>query len=216
MPVCELCAVAWDIDGTLVDSEPLHHESLLAGSLAFGVDLRTRPQAAFVGMHLGDIWAVLAPEFDAAVTEAEWRAKIRAHYLAHVLELQEIPGARQVMRDLAQMGLRQIAVSNSVRIVVDANLAVLGVSDVLEDTISFDDVTLGKPAPEPYLKGANLLGLRPAQVLAVEDSQTGARAALAAGCVVAGLGEAARLDGVIPLVGLAQVPQVVADYKVSL
>ncbi len=52
-------AIAWDIDGTLIDSEPLHHEALVHASLQFGVDLRDLPSEAYQGVHIGDVWIAL-------------------------------------------------------------------------------------------------------------------------------------------------------------
>ncbi|WP_216073394.1 hypothetical protein, partial [Acinetobacter baumannii] len=52
-------AVAWDIDGTLVDSEPRHHRALLAASLRWGADFSDLPDQAFRGVHMGDVWDVL-------------------------------------------------------------------------------------------------------------------------------------------------------------
>lgn len=196
-------AIAWDIDGTLVDSEPLHHRSLVGACQAFGLDLSRRPDSAFVGLHLGDIWTVLRPELPAGLSEARWRDEIRGRYLTAAPGLHEIAGARAAIRQIAAMGLRQIAVSNSARAVVDANLEALGVGAMLEGSVSFDDVSRGKPDPEPYRKGVALLGLAPGQVLAVEDSAPGARSALAAGLAVAGLGAAGDLDGVRSLSRLA-------------
>lgn len=198
-----LNAIAWDIDGTLVDSEPLHHRSLVEACRSFGLDLSGRPDTTFVGLHLSDIWTVLRPELPAGLSEARWREAIRGRYLAAAPGLHEIAGARMVIGQIAGMGLRQIAVSNSAQAVVDANLAALGVGAVLEGSVSFDDVSRGKPDPEPYLRGAALLGLEPGQVLAVEDSEPGARSALAAGLAVAGLGAAGDLDGVRRLSRLA-------------
>lgn len=176
--------VAWDIDGTLVDSEPLHHRALVAACARRGLDVRDE-EAAFVGVHIGDVWAMLAPRFPQPVAQAEWLAEIGAHYAAHAGGLQALPGARETVAWLAGAGVAQVCVSNSDRAIVDANLRALGILPLLKGSISLDDVTCGKPDPEPYLKGAALLGLAPAEILAVEDSLTGARAARAAGMVVA-------------------------------
>jgi len=77
--------------------------------------------------------------------------------------------------------LLQAVVSNSDRIVVNANIRVLGLEKPGFISVSINDVLNGKPHPEPYQRGAALLGVEPHQCIAVEDSPTGARAALAAG-----------------------------------
>ena len=76
---------------------------------------------------------------------------------------------------------------------MDANLRHLGLADLLEFSISLDDVAEGKPHPEPYRRAAERLGIAPARLVAVEDSASGAASARAAGCPVIGL--APRPDG---------------------
>src|SRR3984957_13538295 len=56
-------AVAWDIDGTLIDSEPLHQRAIVAASAALGVDLSDIESGAFRGVHALDIWQALGPRF---------------------------------------------------------------------------------------------------------------------------------------------------------
>ena len=60
-----ISAVAWDIDGTLVDSEPLHHHALLEASADFNVDLGDLPPLAFRGVHMEDVWSKLRSRFPA-------------------------------------------------------------------------------------------------------------------------------------------------------
>ncbi|MFE3838235.1 HAD family hydrolase [Pseudogemmobacter sonorensis] len=178
-------AVAWDIDGTLVDSEPLHHRALLAATAEFGADLSPLPETAFVGVHLKDVWQALRSRLPTGADETEFYRRINHHYAAGAGRLVEIPGATAVIRALDALGVRQVCASNSARAVVDANLAMLGVAGIISASVSLDDVGEGKPAPEPYLRAAALAGTDPARTLAVEDSLTGARAARAAGLSVA-------------------------------
>ena len=56
-------AVAWDIDGTLIDSEGLHQRSLIETGAEFGVDLSDLPDEAFRGIHMRDVWTALQPRF---------------------------------------------------------------------------------------------------------------------------------------------------------
>jgi HAD superfamily hydrolase (TIGR01509 family) len=181
-------AIAWDVDGTLVDSEPLHHRALLHGSAEFGIDLSDLPDQAFRGVHMGDVWDILRPRLPAGLDEAGWLAAINRHYVAHRHELAAVPQAVETIRRFAEMGLSQVCVSNSARLIVDANLDALGVADVMAFSISLDDVLRGKPDPWPYTEACRRLGLQPASVLAVEDSRTGIASAIAAGLRCAALG----------------------------
>lgn len=187
-------AVAWDIDGTLIDSEPLHHRALVAICGELGADLSDLPDQAFCGTHIRDVWKILRPRLPDSTVEAEWIAAINSFYVENRAELMLLPGAVATIRTLAGRGVAQACVSNSSRRVVDANIDALGIADKLAFSISLDDVEHGKPDPEPYARACARLGLPPAQVVAVEDSLAGARAARAAGLHVIGYGSAAFDD----------------------
>jgi HAD superfamily hydrolase (TIGR01509 family) len=179
-------AVAWDIDGTLIDSEPLHQRALVAASAALGVDLSDIESEAFRGVHARDIWKALGPRFPAGARFETWLAGIEAYYVAHAGELRPIPGAIKALRDLAARGVAQACVSNSGRTIVNANIETLGIGEIIAFSMSLDDVSSGKPDPEPFREAARRLGAEPEATVAVEDSGAGARSARAAGLYVVG------------------------------
>ncbi|MGB7975015.1 MAG: HAD family phosphatase [Roseiarcus sp.] len=179
-------AVAWDIDGTLIDSEPLHQRALVAASAALGVDLSDIEPEAFRGVHAIDIWKALKPRFPAGSSFKTWITAIEGYYVAHAGGLEPSPGALEAMRRLAERGIAQACVSNSGRMIVDANIRALGVGKIMAFSMSLDDVSSGKPDPEPYREAARRFALQAAEVVAVEDSGAGARSARAAGLYVVG------------------------------
>jgi beta-phosphoglucomutase-like phosphatase (HAD superfamily) len=183
-----IAAVAWDIDGTLVDSEPLHHQALLEASATFNVDLLDLPPLAFRGVHMDDVWTRLQSRFPATLTRSEWLDGIESRYIAGAGRLRALAGARQAIQRLALAGIPQVCVSNSSRRIVDANLTTLELLPYLQFSISLDDVANGKPHPEPYAMAARRLGLEPQHLLAVEDSQSGLASASAAGLRTAAIG----------------------------
>jgi HAD superfamily hydrolase (TIGR01509 family) len=206
-------AVAWDIDGTLIDSEPLHQRSLIESGAEFGVDLSDLPDEAFRGVHMRDIWKALKPRFPKAVDRKTWIAAIERFYVARAPSLSPIPGALETVRWLAERGVAQACVSNSGRKIVDANLDALQIRPAISFSISLEDVSAGKPDPEPYREAARRFALPADAVVAVEDSGAGARSARAAGLYVVGYspsGEAfvgadrsiAHLGEVPPLFGV--------------
>jgi HAD superfamily hydrolase (TIGR01509 family) len=174
-------AVAWDVDGTLVDSEPLHHEALIAACRNWNVDISDIPEDMFRGVHMGNVWLAIAARMPASASERDWMKANDDFYVEHRRALKPMPGAIETVTALAGAGLRQICVSNASRVLVDANVDALGLAAFMEFTLSIDDVSHGKPEPEPYARGCGRLGLLPAQVAAVEDSETGRRSADAAG-----------------------------------
>lgn len=177
-------AVAWDIDGTLIDSEQLHQQALIETSAVFGVDLADLPEEAFRGTHMHDVWSALESRFPKGTEMKAWITAIERHYVARAPGLAANPGAVDTIRFLAARGVPQACVSNSSRVVVDANLGALGIRDAIAFSISLDDVTAGKPNPEPFREAARRFGLPPSAVVAVEDSAAGARSATSAGLYV--------------------------------
>jgi HAD superfamily hydrolase (TIGR01509 family) len=176
--------IAWDVDGTLVDSEPLHHDALIAACSNWNVDISDISDETFHGVHMGDVWRVLAPRMPARATERDWMRANDDFYVEHRSILKPMPRAVETIEALAKAGIRQICVSNASRRLLDANIDALGIGAIMEFTLSIDDVRNGKPDPEPYASGCARLGLRSQQMAAVEDSETGRRSARAAGLLV--------------------------------
>jgi HAD superfamily hydrolase (TIGR01509 family) len=189
-------AVAWDLDGTLIDSEGLHQRALMETSAAFGADLSDLPDEAFRGVHMRDIWAALRPRFPDGVERREWLAAIERFYVARAPSLAPTPGAIETVRALVAKGVVQACVSNSGRAIVDANLDALGIRRMVAFSISLDDVSAGKPDPEPFREAARRFALQPEAVVAVEDSAAGMRSAREAGLYVIGYAPEGRaLEG---------------------
>jgi HAD superfamily hydrolase (TIGR01509 family) len=179
-------AVAWDLDGTLIDSERLHQRALVETCAAFGVDLEGLPDDAFRGVAIFDVWTALQPRFQHGAVRQAWLAAIEQYYIERAVELAPTPGATDVIRILADRGIAQACVSNSSRAIVDANLDALGIRKQIAFSISLDDVSVGKPDPEPYRLAARRFALPPQAIAAVEDSLAGARSAREAGLSVVG------------------------------
>jgi len=187
-------AVAWDIDGTLIDSEPLFREAMAAVSADYGIDFSTLPPALFIGVDLPGIWELISRMGARPAETGAWVRDVTDYYLDHVPELTPMPRARETVAAIAAMGTPQVAVSNSSRVIVEANLNRLEIGRYLRFSISLDEAGRGKPDPAPYLLAAEKLNLRPAQMLAVEDSVSGVESARAAGMAVIGCGpERAKL-----------------------
>ena len=177
--------VAWDVDGTLIDSEPLHLRSLQRLCAVQGVDLSDFGPSPFAGVAMAGVWQQIGPRFtrwwDQADGAQRFYDAVQQAYLEEVGGLRERPGAVALVRRLQASGVPQCAVSNSARATVHANLNQLGVADCMRAIITLSDVEQPKPAPEPYLRGCAAMGLVPSTVIAVEDSRTGLASARAAG-----------------------------------
>lgn len=174
-------AILWDMDGTLVDSEPLHERALLAAMAVAGVEPPANLHARVVGMSADAVFSWLRAEHGLALAFADWIRLKYEYYLANVTEVRAIPGALALWAEAERRGLEQAVVSNSDRLIVDANLRVVGLARAGFKSVSRNDVRHGKPDPEPYLRAAWLLDLPPDACIVIEDSPTGARAGAAAG-----------------------------------
>jgi HAD superfamily hydrolase (TIGR01509 family) len=179
-------AVAWDLDGTLIDSEALHLRALIESSAAFGVDLSGLPGETYRGVNILDVWDALRPQFLDGAERGAWLNAIERYYLERAAGLAANPAAVETVRKLAARGVAQACVSNSGRAIVDANLEALGIRDTLAFSISIDDVLAGKPDPEPFREATRRFALPAERVVAVEDSAPGARSARKAGLYVVG------------------------------
>lgn len=181
-----LAAVTFDMDGLLVDSEPLWFQAESAVMARLGAGWGPADQHALVGGSLGSTVEYLiakARETADPVVVGRWLIETMVE-LVSTGPLTVLPGTAELIGEVQAAGLPHALVTSSVPAVVDAVLARLDVRfDVI---ISGADVTHAKPDPEGYLLAAAKLGAEPRRCIALEDSPNGVAAAEKAGlCVVA-------------------------------
>lgn len=173
-------AVLWDLDGTLVDSEPAHSAAFDAALASFGLAVPPEFHLRLLGASDDRVHEALVNETSAAISRTEWRAVKWEHYRAEAEGISRLPATR-LLQPLRDGGVGLAVVSNSTRAEVDYNLAVTGLARFFAITVSRNDVGQGKPEPEGYLQAAGRLGAAPAECVVIEDSPTGAAAGIAAG-----------------------------------
>jgi HAD superfamily hydrolase (TIGR01509 family) len=208
-----LLAVLFDMDGLLVDTEPIWFEVERAVMARLGGDWTTADQHALIGGSLKRTVHYLidradrpgqAPGFEVV---AGWLVDGMASLLAS-RPIEPMPGAVELIGAVRAAGLPCALVTSSERIIADAVLAALASRDVTFDVVvSAADVRNPKPDPEPYLLAASLVGADPRSCVALEDSPNGVAAARAAGCVtvaVPGLVPIAARPGVLIVGSLAE------------
>lgn len=177
----------WDMDGTLVDSEKLWDISMQALYARFGGVLSPEVRAATVGGSsegvLTTVYADLGlhPDPAAMAASADWLHE----YTGELFEagLPWCDGARDLLDALSAAGVPMALVTNTRRDLAEKALNSIG-RHYFSVTVCGDEVPAGKPAPDPYLRAAQLLGFRPVDCLAIEDSVTGTASAEGAGCPV--------------------------------
>lgn len=182
-----LRAVLCDMDGTLVDSEKLWDVAMDALYDRLGGVLRPEVRAATVGGCAANTMRIvyhdLGLELDPAAMadSAHWLHDFTAGLFDTGLPWCD--GARELLDELAAAAVPTALVTNTPRMLVERALSSIG-RHYFAVVVCGDEVPAGKPAPDPYLRAAELLAVDPRWCLAVEDSPTGAAAAEAAGCAV--------------------------------
>ncbi len=174
-------AVYWDMDGTLIDSEPLHEQALIAVLKSLGITPPADLHDRVIGIAARPVYDMLREEFGLALPFDDWILRKYVYYMEHAAQLKPRPGAVEIFRDLKAAGVQQAVVSNSDRLIVENNLRVIGIDAPGIKTVTRNDVRAGKPDPEPFLRAAYLTGVDPAESCVIEDSRTGATAGVAAG-----------------------------------
>jgi HAD superfamily hydrolase (TIGR01509 family) len=174
-------AVVFDLDGVLVDSEPVWEQVRRQFVAEHGGHWAPDAQQRLMGMSTGE-WARylggelgvgLPPETIAAQVTGQMQARYRDR-------VPLMPGAAEAVRRLAARWPLGLA-SSSPPVLIGAVLDGAGLGDCFAVTMSTEQVAHGKPAPDIYLAVTGELGLRPDRCAAVEDSANGLRAAAAAG-----------------------------------
>ncbi len=183
MAVDRRVGVLWDMDGTLVDTEPLwmNAERELVGS--FGGEWTEEQALQCVGNGLHES-ARLLQLAGVRLGEAEIIEWLTDHVTAHLdpTAMPWRPGAVELLQDLHDSGVPCALVTMSYRRMAEGIVAQLGF-DAFAAIIAGDQVAHAKPHPDPYLRGAAALGLDPGDCVALEDSRVGIAAAIAAGTI---------------------------------
>lgn len=202
-------AVIFDLDGTLVESEPAWAAAKVAVLARHGRSVSEDLLDRYVGQGLAGFLAeVFGPGLSADLRRRLGdEIGVEADRLLP-LHREVIPGAARFLRHVAEAGLRVAVCSSSPRRHIDAALDQLGVADAVEVTVSAADLPRGKPHPLPYLETLTRLGLAPEGAVAVEDAPAGFQSAQGAGLAVIGIGPRAMVPAVAEGLALA-----VPDYQ---
>lgn len=178
-----LNALIFDLDGVIVDTEPMHFESDRMTASDYGFRMPDELFAAYIGVSSPDMWAELIDHYGIPDTVENVVARLNAHKdeLLAEMELAPIPGIRELLAEAAGAGMKIGLASSSPRRFIEAMLDNLGITDCFGAVVSGQEVERGKPAPDVFLRAAELLGVAPGDCLVIEDACQGVRAAKAAG-----------------------------------
>jgi HAD superfamily hydrolase (TIGR01509 family) len=180
-------AVIFDLDGTLVDSEPLAKDAWRRVLAKFGYAVTQDDILSTQGRAFSDIHTYFAKRASLPGPESLW--KLYASILFPSMDERPLAFRDSIATAIAlkEAGVALGLASSSPRERVDYTLTKVGLHALFSVTVAGDEIRNGKPAPDLFLEVARRLRVAPAQCIAIEDSQPGVDAALAAGMCVVGI-----------------------------
>lgn len=178
-----LAAVLWDMDGTIVDTEPFFIDAVAELVAADGGTLSDADHYALVGASMADMADVAIRAGARASAPAIIEAALAAVHRRLGAGIPWRPGALELLRSVRAAGIPTALVTMSFRSVADIVVDSIPF-DAFDVVVAGDDVARGKPDPEAYLRATALLRVDPAVCVVIEDSPPGVAAGVAAGAAV--------------------------------
>ncbi|KAL8062276.1 hypothetical protein ABFX02_02G137000 [Erythranthe guttata] len=190
--VAPLEAILFDIDGTLVDSDPIHYyafrEMLQEVGFHGGAPIT---EEFFVnsisGKHNVELRHVLFPDWDVERAVKFFDDKEAMFRRLAAEEMKPVAGLEKLIKWVEDNGLRRAAVTNAPRSNADLLISILGLESFFEFVIIGSECNRVKPFPDPYLKALEELGISSEHAFVFEDSVSGIKAGVGAGMAVVGL-----------------------------
>ncbi|AYA36285.1 HAD family hydrolase [Hymenobacter oligotrophus] len=176
--------VIFDMDGVLVDTEPLHHDAFFRHFAELGIPMTAEEYATFLGASTRNVYQQLKQEFGLAGDIEEMMKRKRELFAASFdesTELDLLPGARALIEDLRQAGVPLQLASSASKDTIHRVFRRFELYPHFDNLVSGEDFPRSKPDPAIFLRAAELAGVPPQHCLVIEDSHNGVTAAKAAG-----------------------------------
>ncbi len=175
-------AIIFDMDGLLVDSEVVWNDVEVEMVADRGYTYTATEREHLIGLRLDEFSEKLLAIFNIDESPKAFEQELIERMLRRIpTAVKPQPGASELLVYIAQAGIPTAIASSSPISIIDAVVESQGWQSIFGLRVSADTVGKGKPAPDVYLRTAEMLGVNPADCLALEDSPNGARAAVAAG-----------------------------------
>jgi HAD superfamily hydrolase (TIGR01509 family) len=177
-------AVIFDMDGVIVDSEPLAAAHTNQFLLSLGVKDPSLFTGNIKGRNSHDVWSLYIETFNLPHDLQELKTRSRQSYLDYLAalpELPEIPGAIEFIKYCHGKHYKLAIASGASLERITIFLERLSIREYFDVVVNGDDIQQSKPAPEIFLLAAERLSVKPADCVVVEDAENGVRAAKAAG-----------------------------------
>lgn len=176
-------AVLFDMDGVIIDSEPIHFEIDVKTMAYYGIDVLPQELEKYVGMTNPEMWRLIKKEYSISQTVDEiisYQLKKKIHRLRN-MDIEPIEGITELLFELRKKGIKTAVASSSPRIFIEEVLNKFNLMSCFECIVSGEELERGKPAPDIYIETARALGVTPEECIVIEDSRNGVLSAKEAG-----------------------------------
>ncbi|TDQ01738.1 HAD superfamily hydrolase (TIGR01509 family)/HAD superfamily hydrolase (TIGR01549 family) [Halanaerobium saccharolyticum] len=191
-------AVIFDMDGTIIDSEPIYERVNEEIYEKYGFNLSQEDYDRHMGANLKDIWTDILDRYQVKDEYSHYKIEdfmedhIHSSYmgLAEAEDLELMPGVKDWFEFLKDHGYKMIVASSSYEPVIEHVFQRFGLENYMEGYVDGNAIENGKPAPDIFLEAAERLGVKPEECIVIEDSEHGVNGAHKAGARVIGFNRA--------------------------
>ncbi len=178
-----LKAVIFDMDGVIIDSEPFHYEVNKRIFASLGIEVSEEEYRGYIGVSNTNMWSAIRLKHGLGYTVKELASMQVAGNIAFMEKerVDSVPGVLDLINGLKKEGFILGLASSSPYLIIDMVLDRFNIRPAFDGVVSGEDFKNGKPAPDIFLKTAELLDVSPGQCLVIEDATHGVRAAKSAG-----------------------------------
>ena len=178
-----VAAVIFDMDGLMVDTEPVYQIAWQQAAAELGYDLDDELYAKFVGRPTPACEAIIIERFGIAFPLERFRERWPDLWRSEVDRngVQTKPGIGEILSFVESQRLPMALATSSEAEYVEVTLRRAGLTDLFAAMVTGDEVSRGKPEPDIYLEAARKLGVQPSACVALEDSEAGILAIQRAG-----------------------------------
>jgi sugar-phosphatase len=203
----ELSAAVFDLDGTLIDTEPRNRVMWTRLFEAHGAAHDPGLISSFAGRRGREVLAELLHLFPGRTVEELFEQAVAYEHGPDAPAIGIVPGAIELVRALHEAGVPLGVATSGQRPYAEGLLTELGVRECFGTVVTADDVSTGKPHPEGFLAACAGLGVEPRLAVGFEDAPAGVAAVKAAGMTCVGV------TTTLPAAALAEADHVVANLK---
>lgn len=180
-------AVIFDMDGVIINSEPLHHKVEREIVEELGGKLSDEEVASFVGTTDYNMWSKIKKKFNFKLSVEELIEMKKERFMKEIDEIQLVPNFIDFMLSLYKKGYLMAIASSNNRKIVDTIVNKFQLYKYMKFIISGEEVKRSKPDPEIFLTAAKKMNVTPSDCIVIEDATNGVKAAKAAGMKCIGL-----------------------------